>query len=80
MRTKRTVRDAKHNLVSEEYVEAKWLPTVLEQELATANLVAVTEEYVGGKRVTYTALEYECEICGVYGHTDQNCPSIDDDD
>lgn len=56
------------------------IPSYLEEELAVMGLVSITKRYGDGSEVTYSHLEYECDLCGQYGHDDKHCPEAELDD
>lgn len=45
--------------------------------LASANLISLKFEWADGSSTTYMAIEYECGICGKYGHEERACPLSD---
>lgn len=81
MRTWKTHKD-KQGRITEEWLESSRheIPHYLEEELAVVGLVSITKRWGDGSQTTYTHLEYECDLCGQYGHGNWHCPEADEDD
>jgi len=76
MRTKQTLHTAKESI----YLEEGQISDALEMVLSFASLDHLILVMQDGTRVTYTAWEFECEICGNYSHEMKDCPNLEDDD
>lgn len=79
MRTWVTLNDEK-GMVLHQYMSVHSLPDSLENVLAFKDLTQLTLEYADGRKLEYSAIEYDCRWCGSYSHKDDDCPDLDPTD
>jgi hypothetical protein len=50
------------------------------ESMSREGIISVVETWADGRQVRYEHTEYDCEWCGEYFHTGENCPNTTGDD
>ena len=64
--------------IEEKFAKVEDLPDATALTLGLMGLKHLTLKFED-RQVRYSAIEYECELCGEYDHDGSNCPNFGDD-